>query len=151
MSEPSLDVLAKYLADRDEPCPSCRYSLRGLQGAVCPECGQELMIRVGLVEPRLAAWLFGLVGISAGLGFCALMTTYFLLTMLQYGWDIFGDINGAFITLVLGIPFGITALVVWLKSRRRLCRASSGTRWTLATVATVLMLAFPITFLVWIP
>lgn len=32
-------TLAAYLADRDVPCESCGYNLRGVTDAFCPECG----------------------------------------------------------------------------------------------------------------
>jgi len=28
--------------EEDRPCPACGYSLRGLMGSACPECGQAL-------------------------------------------------------------------------------------------------------------
>lgn len=31
-----------YLAERDVPCPKCKYNLRGVQRAACPECGGVL-------------------------------------------------------------------------------------------------------------
>ena len=31
--------LVEYIAKHDSVCPRCRYSLRGLQNALCPECG----------------------------------------------------------------------------------------------------------------
>ena len=69
-------MLAQFLAERDEPCPSCGYSLRGLTTATCPECRQELRLRVGLVEPRMKLYLLGLVGLSAGVGFNAIVLDF---------------------------------------------------------------------------
>lgn len=48
-----VDLLHRFLATRDEPCPSCGYNLRGFRGTKCPECGDS--IRIGLITgtPRL--------------------------------------------------------------------------------------------------
>lgn len=61
-------LLEQYLAERDVTCPLCGYNLRGLRGGRCPECGQELALQVGLVEPRFAAYLATVTAFCAGLG-----------------------------------------------------------------------------------
>src|SRR6267142_93193 len=76
-------LLEQYLAVRDEPCPACGYNLRKLTGKHCPECGDELRLHVGLVEPRRAAFITGLIGLSAGGGFSALLFVYFLIFILR--------------------------------------------------------------------
>jgi hypothetical protein len=45
------ELIAAYLADRDFPCPSCGYSLRGLRAACCPECGRGLRLRMEAIGP----------------------------------------------------------------------------------------------------
>src|SRR5690349_9822829 len=64
--EPPADFLTAYLAAHDANCPACGYSLRNLKRGVCPECGEALTLRVGLVEPRMGLWIAGLVGLAAG-------------------------------------------------------------------------------------
>lgn len=39
---PHAERLARYLADRDLPCPKCKYNLRGVRSEKCPECGAAL-------------------------------------------------------------------------------------------------------------
>ncbi len=40
MSQPrAADILRDYLAERDIPCESCGYNLRGVETVQCPECG----------------------------------------------------------------------------------------------------------------
>ena len=34
--------IREYIADRDVPCPTCRYNLRGVVSGLCPECGLAL-------------------------------------------------------------------------------------------------------------
>lgn len=36
--------LERYLADRDLPCPKCKYNLRGMNGEICPECGVSIQL-----------------------------------------------------------------------------------------------------------
>jgi hypothetical protein len=45
--EDSVDLLVRYVRDRDAQCPSCEYNLRGLREGVCPECGARLRLNVG--------------------------------------------------------------------------------------------------------
>ena len=40
---PDLHV-SRYLADRDLPCPKCKYNLKGIASARCPECGEQLTV-----------------------------------------------------------------------------------------------------------
>jgi hypothetical protein len=79
------DVLFIFLAGRDVACPLCRYNLRGLASPRCPECGRELCLTIGLVEPRIGAWITCTVACaaSAGLGILASVS------VLRAGWDFF--------------------------------------------------------------
>lgn len=38
----NIDLIEQYTANRDVPCPSCEYNLRGIRSEVCPECSQKL-------------------------------------------------------------------------------------------------------------
>ena len=42
VGESGFDQLATYLAEHDVPCPKCRYDLRGVPNALCPECGTAI-------------------------------------------------------------------------------------------------------------
>lgn len=83
MDDPAF--LETFLADRDAPCPSCGYNLRGLRGTSCPECAQTLRLTVGLVEVRQGLWVLGLVGAACGLGFNALLLVYAAIQILGQG------------------------------------------------------------------
>lgn len=74
-------LLVQYLSDRDEACPGCGYNLRGLRSAACPECAQELTLRVNLRDARLAGFLAGLVGLVAGAGFSGLLLVYIVVVL----------------------------------------------------------------------
>jgi hypothetical protein len=126
------DLLRTFLADRDVSCPQCGYNLRDLRGRRCPECGEDLVLRVNVAEPRQAALITGLVGLSAGAGFSGLLLLYlFILTLRDRSWS---DPNLAkFVGITAGglVVEGI-ALVVWLWYWRRIRRASRGVRIALA-------------------
>lgn len=74
------ELLRMFLAQGDVPCPSCGYNLRGLAVPHCPECNQELTLRVNLAEPRLGPFIGALSGLLAGAGasaVCLLLVAYF--------------------------------------------------------------------------
>lgn len=50
------DMLLAFLREHEAPCPLCGYNLKSLTRPVCPECGQELVLSVGLARLRLG-WL----------------------------------------------------------------------------------------------
>jgi hypothetical protein len=52
--ESGLDQLTTYLAVHDAPYPKCRYNLRGVANALCPECGIAIpgTVMAGKVEPN---------------------------------------------------------------------------------------------------
>jgi hypothetical protein len=74
-----LALLHSLVRERDVPCPLCAYNLRNLTGDRCPECGEALNLRVGLVEPRLGPYIALLTACCVGLGGSALFTIIGLL------------------------------------------------------------------------
>jgi hypothetical protein len=134
-------TLIRYLADREEPCPNCDYNLRGLTGGTCPECGLELMLRVGLVEPRLALWLAGLVPLAMTFGLGSLM----LAVAVAYSAMRRGGPDGAFWPYFIGMSIvsGL-ALLIWMRGRSRFRRQTLPIRvglvgfcWVLAAAAVL--------------
>ena len=65
--------LAEYLAVHESPCPRCGYNLHGLRSDRCPECGDQIELRIGLTEPRLGAMITLLVFVSLAFGASTLM------------------------------------------------------------------------------
>lgn len=55
-------LLQSFLADRDQPCPTCNYNLRGLTTDTCPECRAPIVLGIlgKLPQPKLA-WFVGAV------------------------------------------------------------------------------------------
>jgi hypothetical protein len=138
------EMLRNYLAERDEPCPGCGYNLRGLTGGRCPECNQDLCLRVGLVEQRLAWFIFGVVGIGMSLGFCTLLLAWAASMLVRVSggpqmWDI--------LLLAVGAIVACAMMWWWLGARRRFASSTEQSRWGLAILVTVIGLVFPIWFM----
>lgn len=113
------DLLRTYLQDRDVPCPACGYNVRNLTATRCPECGEELALRLAMVEPKQAAIVTGLVGLSAAAGLNGLLLIYAAIVILLIrpgsgGLERFLIINSIGFTVS-----GIT-LIVWIRSWKRL-------------------------------
>jgi hypothetical protein len=131
---PEIDLLRRHLADRDEPCPSCGYNLRGLASAKCPECHLALRLGVQLHEPRTALIIGGIIGLMCGAApFAALLVFTVSMTLrTQSGppagqaWFWYG--LPALYSFVLG------GLTWWLASRPGRCwfrkLSPSTARWT---------------------
>lgn len=126
------------------PCPLCGYNLRGLAGHHCPECGHRLVLGVRLAEPRQGAFLAGLVGIAASLGFCSLLLAWAGYMSLQpFG----GPSPGQLLPLVGGTLVGGALLWSWLRGRSRLMRMEAGRRWPRVVMVTATALACPVWFI----
>src|ERR1700722_15423623 len=76
-------LLLNFLAGRDVPCPQCEYNLRDLKVRRCPECGEDLVLRVNLAEPKLRIMIAGLIPLSAGAGLNALLLVFMVIQMLR--------------------------------------------------------------------
>lgn len=116
-SRTDVEELKSFLASRDAPCPGCGYNLRGLIADRCPECNEELRLQVGLVEPKLASFLAGLIGLACGAGFYWVVLAWACVMRLMRTWGPSPIELGViiFFSLVLG-----AALWGWLRLRSRL-------------------------------
>jgi hypothetical protein len=131
--EPQTSLLPTYLAHRDEPCPSCGYNLRALKTDRCPECNQQLVLRVGLAEPRMAAFITGVVGLAMGLGFSVILAVFIAIDRLTNNYST-GIEWQEFWPMVIGSMVLGVALWCWLHWRGAIRRASAGIRCTLAAL-----------------
>lgn len=125
--------LRNYLSGHDELCPMCEYNLRGLTGTKCPECGEVLLLRVSLREPKLAAYLCGLIGLSVGVGCSGLLMALAVLVAL---FEDYRDlIDWSFAVAAFQFAFEGLAIWLWLARRNWIRRRSKGQRWALAMSA----------------
>lgn len=75
------ELLLTLLRNRDHDCPRCGYNLRNLTQPVCPECREELVLKVGTSRLRLW-WL--LLTLAPGM-FCAIVIGILCVGTLRWG------------------------------------------------------------------
>ena len=128
-AEPVDPLLLQFLRARDVPCPSCAYNLRDLTGDRCPECGQEITLRLQLAEPKLAAMLTGLIGLSTGAGFNGLLLIYS--AIIRFYVPIVTDDSFVWV-IVVGFVLHAVALAAWLRYWKPIRRARPAVRSAMA-------------------
>jgi hypothetical protein len=139
-------LLQQFLEGRDVGCPGCGYNLRDLQTDRCPECGEELSLRVGLLEPKQGASIAGLIGLAAGAGMNGLLLGYLLIRIAifrdPYGRFMyrFGGLNLAGL-LVEGL-----AILIWLRAWRWIRKLSGSAKLLLVVGCWILTLADIVVF-----
>jgi hypothetical protein len=124
----TLDLIS-FVSNRDVECPGCGYNLRGLRAGVCPECQQELSLRVGLAEPKNRLWLTALIGAACGLGFNGLLTAYAVFVFVARRDTVPQDFVAI---VVIGLVFFLVATLVMLRKGRSIRRLSVSARAGLA-------------------
>lgn len=150
-------ALAAFLAQRDITCPNCHYNLRGLQSDQCPECGLGLALQVDLVEPKMAGFIVGLIGLTA-LVFLAFSIEFLLL--LEDGldgimfdlnpWHIARDQERAAFLSALSLLIGVPALGVWLGTRRRQRQLGAVARRSWVGACLALPVVYLVIFALWV-
>jgi hypothetical protein len=126
-------ALLDLLRDRDVSCPLCRYNLRGLSSTRCPECGRELRLSIGLLEPRQGAWLTAQIAVTAAAGIGVMIAV----VSIMQGWPTGDDkqtlLNAMFVFHLAMIP----AATMLLICRRRYLRLRRDVQWIGAVVAVL--------------
>ena len=80
-NEDEVDLLLRFVRERDVLCPRCGYNLRNLTQPVCPECREPLALKVGVQRLVLAPLLVALV---PG-GFCTVAVGIFIVMSAIFG------------------------------------------------------------------
>jgi hypothetical protein len=141
--------LRTFLAARDVSCPACGYNLRDLQTDRCPECGDQLLLRIGLVEPRQGALIAGLVGLAAGLGLGGLLLIYGVIIafVMRQGP---GGLQRFFVVNSVGFAVHAGALGLWIYYWNRIRRLSTPVRRILVLLCAAMPIAFIVVFTAYI-
>ncbi len=142
---PDREVLANFLLDRDACCPVCGYNLRALATDRCPECGRHLVLAVGTTEPKLGAFIAGLVGLASGFGFSALLIAYAIYHFMFVRGG--GPPAGFLLPILVGTISCGLGIWVWLRSRRSLGRMATTRRWAWTAGCWVVGLLCPVWFI----
>lgn len=143
------EFLATFLAGRDAACPACGYNLRDLQGTRCPECGDMLVLRVGLVEPKQAAPIAGLIGLAAGAGLNGLLLLYLAIQLALYRVN-FNELQRFLLLNSIGLVVQGAAIALWLWKWRVIRRLPTRHRWIMVagcwalTLTNLLIFSFSI-------
>jgi hypothetical protein len=139
MDDATAEFLQAFLTQRDVACPGCGYNLRDLQGQRCPECGNELKLSIGLVEPKQAAGIAGLVGLAAGAGMSGLLLAYILIRGVVFHDSLHGVDKFVILTLG-GFVIEGAAVWIWLRNWGRIRRLDTRARWIFAVACWLLTL-----------
>lgn len=111
-------MLLDFLRHFEAPCPVCNYNLHALTQPICPECGHELALSVGVWGGRLRMdWLL----VALAPGFFSGIAAFFVLVMI-FARLIFGDGRmslGLNVVDLFGWCSGIFALLLAFGGRGR--------------------------------
>ena len=119
----SAALLRAFLAGRDVECPQCQYNLRDQLGDRCPECGEQIVLRLNLAEPKLGAMIAGLVGLSAGAGLSGLLLIYIAIQAVIH--RIFGGFWKFFSINAIGLLVEGIAVIFWIAYWRKIRHATA--------------------------
>ena len=109
-----VDRLLEFLADRDVACPVCGYNLRALTRPQCPECRQDLVLTVGIRNPRFLWFLVAITPCTfSGIAAALLAIPIVLAFLLETGpvpWpaialDAFGWLSGLSALMLIKFRF----------------------------------------------
>jgi hypothetical protein len=138
------ELLLELVRSQEIACPVCGYNLHGLTMPRCPECGRNLKLTLGAMEPYLTAWItaaiatFGSSGIALLLDCFAAAKGVHLRDIVQLA---------AFFCFNLSPPLALAA-VLW---RRFFVRAPWPLQWTLAAFCVLLTMGQITFFVVAVP
>lgn len=132
---------------RDVACPLCRYNLRDLTVATCPECNHPLELRIGVHKVQVL-WLILAIIPGAFSGMCAAALAAMILIVrvffesgqpggpppLLLGLDAFGWLSG-FVALAL-----ILKRDRFLAARRPTQRIAAMVIWAVHIAATLVLI-----------
>jgi predicted RNA-binding Zn-ribbon protein involved in translation (DUF1610 family) len=127
-------LLRRFLAQRDVDCSACGYSLHGLTGEACPECGATIELK--LLPRRMSAGHVVLVSLCAiAVGF-SLPVFFNLVALLLSGTPalpLFARI--APLLIVAALWLAVLSLLLWRSGV--LLRLRGGAVWLLNVICAI--------------
>lgn len=81
LDDEQVDLLLRFVHERDIACPRCGYNLRNLTTPVCPECREQLSLKVGVPRVPLLPLLMTIVPGA----FCAVAVGIFSVMCVLHG------------------------------------------------------------------
>jgi hypothetical protein len=121
-----VNLLLQFVHERDVECPRCGYNIRNLTQPICPECREELLLKVGVLKIKLH-WL--LLTLAPGF-FCAIVMGIFVVMTLRFGPPGGMPLEGVLIMCFIGAS-GLAA-VLFFRQYRRFLRLSNQAQMTWA-------------------
>jgi hypothetical protein len=132
--EDEVDLLLRFVHERDVLCPRCGYNLRNLTQPVCPECREPLALKVGVPRIMLAPLLLTL---APGV-FCAVAFGLFLVVCAMEGQPP-ADPELWFTVSFLALSGAATTTLAI--NNRWFLRLDAGRQWMAAAAAWVVHIA----------
>ena len=135
-----VELLARFLSDRDHMCPFCGHNLRSLQSDRCPECGSHLSLRVATRLFPVNLWVVCLTLTSIEAFYLSVVSGIAaIVLMIGYSVDTFWDgliyLNCPFVFALIDVYLSIILII----HRSRFCGLSVHKR---ALITFVLILWF---------
>lgn len=139
--------LRSFLADRNVPCPVCRYNLRGIDRAECPECGARIDLRVGSIDLKLGPWLVCVLAVAVPMGFVGVLAVIAAFGTRRIYWR---DQDWIVLAGLWVVTAGCAGLLYVMSRRRsRFLRLPAARQWRRAA-ATVAAMAVLLAAVLWL-
>jgi hypothetical protein len=139
-------MLVTWLSTHDARCPACKYNLRNLTQARCPECGLRISLSIVANEPHLRLWIATtiLLCTDAGLGIFVLM--YLIRTFLDNLDVLHPELSEGVMELffLATIPFATACLLL----RRRFTRLKRSIQLSLLAITALMTLLEVVTLFI---
>jgi hypothetical protein len=140
------ELLAAFLADRDEPCPVCRYNVKALETSVCPECGSRLELQLSSPDLLLGPWTVALLGAALPAGFYTVITLVTVWLSITTGPPSRREMPWLYAFYALTL-MTITSCLVVIARRRRFLRLHKDRQWAIALAVSSLCVGSVIVYM----
>ncbi|MBN2445544.1 MAG: hypothetical protein JXO22_02385 [Phycisphaerae bacterium] len=141
--------LLEFVSDRDAWCPLCGYNVRALTEARCPECGQELVLTVGVRDLSIIWLIVTLVptmfsGIAAALLSVPMIVTLIMTPAMSAPWGFYVLVSFGWASGIFGILL-VRRRYAFLRQPHKKQKAQALVTWSIHILAffAFLIAVFP--------